>query len=97
MYAIRIEGLNKFVSWCEDRWYETSIIPKHIFTLEDAERICKHLKLHCYQPRTTILDEMGLPITTKNPNPKKTEIKKESKDKGKKVLFTLNSSLLRKN
>lgn len=87
-YAIKIERLGRYVCWCEDRWYETEEEPKYIFSLEEAKRICKHLKYHCYLPKTSILDEDGNKVEEKKA---KKEVIKASKN-----LFTLTPTLLKK-
>lgn len=46
MYAIRITKTNRYITYCDDCWYEASATPIYMFTKEQAEKIANTMKNH---------------------------------------------------
>ena len=58
MYAIRINKGGRFVTWCDEHWYEASNEPFYNFTHEEAVAIAKQMKSH-YVYDVTLIDRDG--------------------------------------
>ena len=55
LYGIRINKTGRYITWCDEHWYETSDEPFYGFSHEDAVAIAKQLKSH-YVYDVTLVD-----------------------------------------
>lgn len=46
LYSIKVNGSGRYITYCDDCWYETSEAEFPYFTKEQAEKIRKQLKSH---------------------------------------------------
>ena len=46
MYSIQIKATGKYVKYCDNCWYETSIEPWPFYTKEQAEAVAKKMREH---------------------------------------------------
>jgi hypothetical protein len=92
-YAVRLNdkkgGKPRYITWCDECWYETSKSLNHKFSHDEAEKICEQMASH-YQNNLTILGSDGSVEErgSKNPNVKPVEKPVTAK----KSLFSINLS-----
>lgn len=88
-YAIKIEKTNRYISYCDKCWYETSDTPLYLYDYEKAKEVTEQMRNH-YQYKFAIMGKDGsieiINFLSKG-NPMKAE---ESKKK----LFSFNASKL---
>lgn len=66
MFAVKVivnktkfpNAVDKYIVWCDDCWYETSVEPSYTFTEDKAKEIVKKLEKH-YVYQSAIVDEKG--------------------------------------
>ena len=59
MYAVKISSSGRFVSYCDNCWYETlGTTPIYLFTKERANEIAQQMRQH-YVYRVEIISEDG--------------------------------------
>ena len=69
-YAVAIKRNEKvdsfrYIRWCDEHWYETSGIPLHNFTLDEAHTIVRQMRDH-YSNVIEIMDETGFVVEHTN-------------------------------
>lgn len=77
MYAIRINKSKRYVTYCDECWYDATDEPVHIFEHEQAVKIVNQMRNH-YVYNCTIIDKDG---KEENFNFLKPQIKTEEKPK----------------
>lgn len=65
LYAIKINKTNRYITYCDKCWYETTANPIYLFTKEQAEEIVNTMRNH-YVYVSTIISEDGKEVITKN-------------------------------
>lgn len=58
MYAIKINKTHRYISYCDECWYETSEVPIYVYTKDQALAIAEQMKNH-YVYSVTISDREG--------------------------------------
>jgi len=46
MYSVKVKATGRYVTYCDDCWYETSKDELRIYTKEEAEDIAKKMRKH---------------------------------------------------
>jgi len=79
LYCIGIgspgDTYKRYVSHCDDKWYETSTFKSYEYTQQDAERIIQQLKKH-FKTKVYVLDMKDNVVLDTNTN--KNELKQAS-------------------
>ena len=79
-YTIKIG--DRFLKWCDDKWFEASDVVGKKFTKDEVSLIRKQMKKH-YHPHITVIDSNGVEV-------------QENVKKAKKDLFTINKNTFKK-
>ena len=45
-YPVRLKKTGRYIKWCDDSWYETSLTPWTTFSLEEAQKVVERLERH---------------------------------------------------
>ena len=75
MFAVRINGKIRYVSYCDECWYETTENPIYIFTEQEARKIAQQMKSH-YVYDISVIAEDGTTVFSTKKNPMTVETEK---------------------
>lgn len=92
LYCIKIVKSGRYITYCDDCWYEAAKEPIYIFTEEEAREIAKKMKNHyVYQ-----VDIIGSDNSRIFLNEKKNPMVEETKPAERKNIFKLSTKRIYK-
>ncbi len=99
-YSVRVnrkDGSHKYIQWCDECWYETTVISEPKFSYPEAKRICEQMKNH-YQYSLTIICEDGTTEEVRHLSSARKLLEKFTASDApvKKSLFKLNMAVMKK-